>query len=199
MILREVMITLKYGGKAHIPVGSESVYKWVGGSPMTVYPGSGNYASGTLNLGNVSPLGNDLYDLTLPDTSAFSLQGEYDLADWLMAAQPTFTGGTSGVVGIAFDPVWGLKTDPATPDGTKYVTVLFFPCIVILSLDNSDKAAFGSSISMDSWNVGDSLSPVRVGSTEYVFWGKSGDSTPPPLGKVLAKLNNTTYMVYFHG
>lgn len=199
MILREVMITLKYGGKAYVGT------KWIGGSPVTVHSGSGNYAPGTLNLGNISGIGNQLYDLNFPDTSAFSLQGEYDLADWLLAAQPTFTGGDTNIVGIAFDPVWGLKTDPATPDGAKFVTVLFFPCIVILSFDNSDKAALGNAINssnyinISSWDVGSQLVPITFAGSDgstYSFWTVSQTSG---YGTVLAKLNDFTFMVYFHG
>lgn len=207
MILREVLITLKYGVKA-VTKGTKTVngqtttvtVNWVGGSPV-IPADSTNVYPGLLGGGSGNPevYGSGLIEPNAISTDAFKLGGEYDMKDFLMSFQPTFTGVYDNghvPLGIAFNPVWGLPTDPATPDGSKYLTVLFFPCIVLLSLDIREIELLGSN-PLSGLSVGDGVTIKSFSNDPVVyFWDKASDSDKV-YGKVLA-VNNGAAMIYFN-
>jgi len=159
MILREILVTRKLGVKQ---VGGE---KWYGGHPVFPAPNPGSVIlrqSGFIgesydykyDSGNSKSVGGILIDDPAGQVKA-AFGGEYDLRDFLFFTQPVVTtkpklDGNNSItdkpIGLAFHSYKVRPTEVGLPDGKDYITVIFFPCIVTISLDASEAEEFGEAL-----------------------------------------------------
>jgi len=227
MIKRELYTPIKLSVK-HVTV-ENGMTEWFGGQLVFPAPATNSvlsrdrygYLPGSFGVPS-DGLSDSVLSIGAGGNITATYGGEYDQKDFLFFTQPVATVGKTDYVGSYLSPI-GITfhssnprpTEIGLPDSKEFITVIFFPCIVTLSLDADEYEKFGNVFSKETGSSFDSpmyvypvvqsnsgkLSVIGYEFSNDAYRVNADNSTVRPIGMVLAAdtVNERDFTIYFRG